>query len=203
MKKIIGDEVDNDTPSKVIYSSEWKPVVGFEQFYEVNGFGDVRSIDREVLYKDGRRRVHRGQIVQPYKNKNGYYIIRFKFNGKNYRKSLHRCVAEAWIPNPLNLECVDHINANKLDNRVCNLQWITREGNITKKIEDGTAVVNRGNAKLDWDSVKSLRQYHKDGMTQKELRELFGLSKSQVSKIVLNQVWIETDADVYVDGEKV
>lgn len=66
-------------------------------------------------------------------NRSGY--VRVDLNiGKNERKQLflHRLIAETLIPNPNNLECVDHIDGNKLNNHPSNLQWITRGDNVRK-----------------------------------------------------------------------
>ena len=62
----------------------------------------------------------------------GYYRVALHKNRKQLNKSIHRLVAEAFIPNPNNLGTVDHINENKLDNRVENLQWLSNVDNKNK-----------------------------------------------------------------------
>lgn len=64
-----------------------------------------------------------------------YYGVYLKYKGKNRTHYLHRIVAEAFIPNPNNLPCVDHINGNKHDNRAENLRWISYSDN-TKNYMD-------------------------------------------------------------------
>lgn len=90
-------------------------------------------------------------------NKNGY--IRVDLNiGENGRKQvfLHRLIAETLIPNPDNLECVDHIDGNKLNNDPSNLQWITRGNNVRKAQQMGR-----------WGTPpKKYKIFYKDGRTQ-------------------------------------
>lgn len=90
-------------------------------------------------------------------NRNGY--IRVDLNiGENGRKTcfLHRLIAETLIPNPDNLDCVDHIDGNKLNNDPSNLQWITRGNNVRKAQQMGR-----------WSTPpKKYKLFHKDGKTQ-------------------------------------
>lgn len=113
----------------------WKPVKGFEKYYEVSNMGNVRSIDRVV--KRGRfyvKRESRLLSVNISNGTHGYVFLNLNLNGKAYPKRVHRLVAEAFIPNPDNRPCVDHINTIRSDNRVENLRWVTYKENANNPI---------------------------------------------------------------------
>jgi len=111
----------------------WKPVVGFEGYYEVSNLGRVRSIDRIVIQKGKaglQRHTYRGKILYPVicgqANRHGVHLYK---NGKHHPKLIARIVAEAFIPNPENKSEVDHIDTNPLNDKVENLRWVTHQEN--------------------------------------------------------------------------
>ena len=97
-----------------------------ESRYFVSNMGRVKSYCQ-----------YQARILKP-SIRDGY--LRVQINGKNY--PIHRLVAQAFIPNYDNLDTVDHINTIKTDNRLVNLQWLTRVDNIKKAIQDRK---NKGN----------------------------------------------------------
>lgn len=83
------------------------------------------------------------RILKPVLHNNGYYYIHVTIDGKRKNLSVHRLVAEAFIPNPDNLPCVNHINEDKTDNRVENLEWCTHKYNLSY----GTCIERRARNK--------------------------------------------------------
>lgn len=108
----------------------WKDIQGYEGLYQVSSLGRVRSLDREIIYSNGHRRVHRGKILSFEITRNGY--VKYELSEKSVRKYPlgHILVAEAFLPNPDNLPQINHKNEIKTDNRVENLEWCTPKYNL-------------------------------------------------------------------------
>ena len=84
-----------------------------------------------VLYSDGRLfDIENGEFKKTHIKPNGYLEFCFGCEGEHKFISVHRLVAETFIPNPDNKPCIDHINTIKTDNRVQNLRWCTHQENV-------------------------------------------------------------------------
>ena len=109
----------------------WKTIPGYEGEYEASTFGMVRSVDRIIL--KGKRHVPsrvRGQIISPYKRSDGYLRVDMSKHGVRRHEKLHSIIARTFIPNPEHKSTVNHIDENKLNNTVENLEWMTNEENV-------------------------------------------------------------------------
>lgn len=104
----------------------YKAIKGYEGIYEVNELGQIRSIDRIVECKDGSTRKCNGRDLKLQMDQGGYAVVILHKNGVAKTFNFHRLVAETFIPNPDNLPEVHHLNHDRKDNRVKNLQWVTR-----------------------------------------------------------------------------
>jgi hypothetical protein len=102
----------------------WKDINGFEGYYKVSNKGNVFS-------------VRRNKKLSTCISHKGYHETHLSLKGKRRKFKIHRLVANAFIPNPENLSQIDHIDNDKSNNRVENLQWITNKQNNQKKWDEG------------------------------------------------------------------
>ena len=102
----------------------WKPVVGLEDRYEISNKGRCRSKYREYTSKHGHKRHVPSKVLKPQYHEYVTYVLMHK-EGKQHIHTAHRMVAEAFIPNPENLPCVNHKDENKYNNDIDNLEWCT------------------------------------------------------------------------------
>lgn len=97
----------------------WQPVVGYEGLYEVSDQGRVKSL------KFGKEK-----ILKPWKTPDGYLKVSLRKDGHTKQTYVHRIVSEAFIPNPNNLETVNHKDEVKTNNVASNLEWMSQKDNI-------------------------------------------------------------------------
>lgn len=118
----------------------WKDVVGYEGYYQVSNLGNVKSVDR-VIYSDklhiGTKRELKGKLLKPYINKHGYLALALTKNGNEKLMRVHRLVTEAFIDNPNNYDQVNHIDGDKTNNKVENLEWCNNQYNVIHAYENG------------------------------------------------------------------
>ena len=127
---------------------EWKPIEGYEGLYEVSNLGRVKSIERNVPFRGSSITMH-GKVLKPYANENGYCFVVLYQNTRQKRHKIHRLVAETFIPNPEKKKCINHVDGNKKNNRVDNLEWCTHSEN-NKHAHDNGLIKPKNIAKGLW-----------------------------------------------------
>lgn len=166
----------------------WKPVVGYEELYEVSSIGRVKSLGR---------RHYKSKILKPGSTKKGYKSVNLSDNNCiNKRWTVHRIVLLAFTPNPENKPWINHIDNNPSNNRIENLEWCTprentqhalKYGNITpykKKIKGTT----RRTTEKDKEDI---RKYLAQNMTVKEICKITGI-KWRTLYDVIKKLYIES-----------
>ena len=123
----------------VAQGETWRPVVGYEGYYEGSSHGRVRSLDREILTSHGRKRFYRGQPIRQLVI-HYYARIGLTKNGVTTKWCVHRLVCEAFhCPKPFAEAVVRHLNGKHTDNRPENLTWGTRAENSADMVRHGNA----------------------------------------------------------------
>lgn len=107
----------------------WKPIPGYEGYYEISNTGKVRSLTRIIIDKNGRACNYTGKEISLTIRHDKYVQVGLSKNGIKKKFKVHRLVALVFIPNPNNLPCVNHKDENPSNNYADNLEWCTIEYN--------------------------------------------------------------------------
>lgn len=157
-------------------NEEWRDVVGFEEAYQVSNLGRIRSKDRIVKSARYKNRHERSHILKLRHDKDGYLTFNAKWNGIGKLLKVHREVGKAFVDNPNEYPCIDHIDGKRDNNISTNLRWCTNHQNANFEL----AKINRSKAITD--------SYKNNDALRKLRAELF-------KKICSRKV------DVYLNGD--
>ena len=117
---------------------EWRDIPGWEGSYQASSHGRIRSLDRKIVYPNGKEFSRRGRVLSPAKINSGYLHICLHRNQKQFHYLVHVLVLEAFVgPRPDGFQAC-HNDGNRLNNHAYNLRWDTIEANHADKIRHGT-----------------------------------------------------------------
>ena len=171
----------------------WKDIPDYEGSYQVSNMGRVRSVDRVVTYKNSRVQKHKGRVLKPCIINSGYEQVGLFDDNGRIGKSVHRLVLETFKPhvNMIDLQ-VNHIDGNKLNNHLTNLEWATGRDNILHAYDIGL-IDKKGergsNVKLSNTDVLEILQRLDTGESQGDIALDFSVSKGCISHINIGLTW--------------
>jgi hypothetical protein len=120
----------------------------------------------------------------------GYKTFRGCINGIRKHIVIHRSVAECYIPNPDNLPQVNHIDGDKLNNHISNLEWTTNQKNRDHAVQNELHAKGEmmGNSKFTEEDIKFIRENY-GKLTYKQLAQMFNTNLPRIWKIIKRQTW--------------
>ena len=131
----------------------WKDIKGYEGLYQVSNFGNVKSLERYKKNHSKLQKVNEKILKATINKTNGYVYVMLMKNASEKNTRVHKLVAEAFLPNEDNKPQINHIDGNKANNKVDNLEWCTCSENVTHAYKNRLA--NNDNQKI------KIRQYDK------------------------------------------
>jgi hypothetical protein len=169
---------------------EWRPVVGYEGYYEVSSQGRVRGLERIVPRYPNTTVWRPAGPVSPQKGPYAYLRVSLNRNGKKKYINVHTIVCAAFLgARPKGYEC-RHIDGNAKNNRISNLCYSTHKENIADKASHGTLArgETHGVARLTGADVRRILDLY-PSMYQREIAALLGVGKTTIGRVLRGQTW--------------
>ncbi len=167
----------------------WKTIEGYDGFYQVSNFGNIKSLERLVDNHSGFKKLLKEKYLKTHISKTGYFVVDLKKEKQRKTFKIHRLIAMCFIEKVYNKNYVNHKDGNKLNNSIDNLEWCTiKENNIhAEKLGlKNDSGVNNSKSKLKESDVVYIR---KSNLKLKELALMFKMNESTISKIRLYKTY--------------
>ena len=172
---------------------QWKKIEQFNYEYEISSYGRIRSVENVIVRGNGWKYTRKSKILKPSAS-GGYLRGAVCVNKKMIQYKIHRLVALAFIPNNENKAEVNHIDGNKLNNHVENLEWCTRQENIEhcilNKLQKPFKGEEIGNSKLFEFQVIEIRNKFKPRVySRAKLAKEYNVSEATIKDILYKRTW--------------
>ena len=159
----------------------------------MNNFVELEEFPGYYINRDGVVIGMKGHPLTHSPNVDGYPVVYMRRDGKNCCVRVHRQLAKTFIPNPYDLPVVNHIDGDKTNHKLENLEWTTVQGNVTHAI-DVLGIDKKGAALITEELVHLICKDLEKGVKQKDIYSKFGVSQSIVSRIRTGKTWPEIGA---------
>lgn len=143
----------------------WKDIKGYKPIYQISNWGRVKSLGRETRCNTGKQ-IRREKILRHGKSRKYLRVYLYNNFGKRESVFVHRLVALAFIPNPDNKPCVDHIDGDQTNNRADNLRWVTQKENCNNP-NTKAKIIGRKSAR-----AKRVKCYSSNGLFINEFENI-------------------------------
>lgn len=184
----------------------WRDITDYEGMYQISNSGNVRGLDRTIVTRLGVKQKIKGMVMKQALNHKGYPIIYLSAKNKCKTMSVHRIVAKAFIDNSNKYPEVNHIDGNKENNNVENLEWCTPSQNCLHAHATGlrTSKHMKRLRKLTFPQVEMMREMWTHSLntqctqkrgkpfSQRWLGKCFGIDKQTVEAIVTYKTYKES-----------
>lgn len=182
------------------YGEDWRDVTGYVGILQASNYGRLRTVRRSVKTCYGSTRVVNPRLIAERPGKSGYLRVHRNYGGTQFA---HRLVALAWVANPHELPCINHIDGNKSNNHPDNLEWCTQSENASHAHRIGLSSgmdLQKGDlsiaSKLREAQVVEIKQRLAVGDRSIDLAREFGVCKGAIAEIKAGRSWGHVNVDV-------
>jgi hypothetical protein len=178
---------------KVGYECEWKDIRGYEGLYQISNTGLIKSLPKSwISGKNKVTRVKPETILKTCLVGNGYQSVTLS-NNRISKFYVHKLVISHFKDNPLNLKEINHIDGNKLNNQIDNLEYCTSSYNKQHAWDNNLRTFsfkNHAKAKLSNEIAEKIRKEYQTGkFTQRDLAKKYDIVVSGINQIIKNKNW--------------
>lgn len=177
-------------------AEEWKPIAGYEGWYEVSNHGRVRGCER-IIYRRGQVAWHRKPAMMGYRNVLGRNYVTLSMRGVRRCLQVSQLVARAFIGNPTpERPLVAHLDGNPMNNRVSNLVYASHLENAAHMKEHGTCMTGERHWGARWttEQVLEMKRLRKQGWRYHDIGKKFGVPRGRATlRSVVERNWKHLD----------
>ena len=155
----------------------WKGVCGFDD-YLCNEEGEIYSLKRNRILKGRSMRGYRRVVLMK--------------DGKQVNALVHRLIAQTFIPNPENKPYINHIDGDKTNNSVSNLEWCTQKKNVHHAMKTGL----KNDRKVNDEKLSEIRRLISEGKGNAEIEKITGIPRKTISNIRVGKYYKENEREV-------
>jgi len=169
-------------------AENWRPILGFEGYYEISDQGRVRSLPRP---NNRNPDYHRARVLRPGRSRSRYFTVGLKVGGVETRRYIHRMVLEAFVGPARPDQEARHIDGTRVNNQLANLAWGTRKENAGDRVAHGTHPVGSRNgfAKLKETDIPGIRAAHAAGISPSAIARRFDVHRMTIVCITKGRTW--------------
>ena len=174
----------------------WKDIKDYEGLYQVSSNGIIKSLPRTIIKRNGQHQKRQGKILSPSLDRYGYPKVVLHKNNIKKNESIHKLVGVSFLNKKETQNQINHLDGNKLNNNIKNLEWVSAKDNTQHAIKNGLRNPSKGSrngmAKLNEVQVKEIKDIlknYKRGMYA-ELARKYNVEDHAISNIRNNITWV-------------
>ena len=159
----------------------------------------IEFVKNYFIDQEGKAYNRNGMQLKTHVNRHGYEILPYRDDKKFRTTTVHRLVAKAFLENPEDKPCVNHIDGNKQNNNLVNLEWVTYSENTIHALENNLKIIQLGeevhNSTISNKTAHEICQMMVDGFRNKEIANKLGVSREVVTNIRYKRGWLHISKD--------